>query len=184
MNIKHQVSVPNIETADLKCLSSLKEKTLYSGLMIYHMNSKVPRSSTCKVKLTHAHDPSLLNRMCKKLCETRPLGMCALWPWPWRYDLGSWTTIVRNIIQIQLGSEELRPGHRFLVCTHCDLGLGGMTLGQGRDTSLSHGKQLCQMLCRSNTAVRGYGPDTDFWYVCTVTLTLEICPWFKVMTHP
>ena len=28
------------------------------------------------------------------------------------------------------------------------------------------------------------GPDTDFGYVCTVTLTLEIWPWFKIMTHP
>ena len=28
------------------------------------------------------------------------------------------------------------------------------------------------------------GPDTDFQYVCTVTLTLEIWPWLKVMTHP
>ena len=35
--------------------------------------------------------------------------MCALWPWPWRYDLGSrswhilgsWTTIVWSIIQIR-----------------------------------------------------------------------------------
>ena len=63
------------------------------------------------------------------------LGMCALWPWPWRYvlgsrswhTLGSWITIVWNIIQIQLG--------------------------------------------------------IDFGYVCTVTLTLEIWPWIKVMTH-
>ena len=54
----------------------------------------------------------------------RPLDMCALWPWPLRYDLGSrschtpgsCTTIVWNI-QIQLGSEELWPGPR----VHCDL---------------------------------------------------------------
>ena len=47
--------------------------------------------------------------------------MCVLWPLPSRYDLGpmSWhtlgslTTIVWNIIQIQHGSEELWPGHRF-----------------------------------------------------------------------
>ena len=32
--------------------------------------------------------------------------------------------------------------------------------------------------------MRSYGPDTDFQYVCTVTLTLEIWPWVKVMTHP
>ena len=33
-------------------------------------------------------------------------------------------------------------------------------------------------------AVRSYGLDTDFGFVCTVTLTLEMWPWFKVMTHP
>ena len=46
-------------------------------------------------------------------------GMCALWPWPWTYylgsrswhTLGSWTTIVWNIIQIGRGSKKLWPGH-------------------------------------------------------------------------
>ena len=96
--------------------------------------------------------------------------MCALWPWPWRYDLGSrswhtrasWTTIVWNIIQIQLGSEELWPGHWFPVCVHCDLDLEDMTLGQGHDTRLGHGQQLCEILSRSNLAVRSYCQDTDF----------------------
>ena len=77
------------------------------------------------------------------MARTLILCISALWPWPWRYDLGSrswhilgsWTTIVRNIIQIQHGSEELRPGH-------------------------------------------------EFGYVCTVTLTLEVWPWLKVMTYP
>ena len=41
-----------------------------------------------------------------------------------------------NINQIQLGSEELRPGHRFPVYVHCDL--ADMTLGQGHDTPLGH----------------------------------------------
>ena len=49
------------------------------------------------------------------MARTRILGMCAVWPWPWRYDIGSrswhtfgsWTTIVWNIIQIKLGSGEL-----------------------------------------------------------------------------
>ena len=49
-----------------------------------------------------------------------------------------------------------------------------MTLGQGHKTSLGHGQQLCEILSRSNMAVRSYGPDTDFGYVGTVTLTLEI----------
>ena len=123
---------------------------------------------------------------------TQILGMSKLWPWPWRYDLGSrswhtlrsWITIMWNIIKIWYGSEELWPGHGFLVYKHCDLDLEGMTLGQGHDTPLGHGQQLCEILSRSNMAVRCYGPDTDFGYVCTVTLTLEIWPWVKVMAHP
>ena len=67
---------------------------------------------------------------------------------------------------------------------HCDLDLGGMTLGQGHDTTMGHGQQLCEVLFRSNLAVRRYGPSTDFGYVCTVTLTLEIGLWVKVVTHP
>ena len=51
------------------------------------------------------------------------------------------------------------------------------------DASLGHWKQLCEILSRSNLAVRSYCPDTDFGYVCTVTLKLEIWPWVKVMTH-
>ena len=70
------------------------------------------------------------------MARTRISSMCALWPWPWRNDLGSrlwhtlgsWTTIVWNIIQIQLCSEELWPGHGFPLCMHRDLDLGDMTL--------------------------------------------------------
>ena len=40
--------------------------------------------------------------------------------------------------------------------------------------TLGHGQQLCEILSRSNLAVRGYGRDTDFQYMCTVTLTFEI----------
>ena len=78
----------------------------------------------------------------------------------------------------------LLPRHRFPVCVHCDLDLGDITLGQGHDTPLGHGQQLCEILSRSNLAMRSYGPYKDFGYVCTVTLTLEIWPWVKVMTHP
>ena len=77
------------------------------------------------------------------MANTSILGMCTLWPWPWRYDLAfrswhtlvSWTTIVWSNIKIL------------------------------------HAK-------------RSYGLDTDLRYMCTVTLTLEIWPWIKVMTHP
>ena len=114
------------------------------------------------------------------IARTRISSICALWPWPWRYDLGSrswhtlgsWTTIVWNIIQIQFGSEELWLGHIFPVCVHCDLDLGDMTLGKDLDTPWGHGQQLCEILSRSNLAVRSYGPDTDFQYVCIHA----ICP--------
>ena len=43
-----------------------------------------------------------------------------------------------------------------------DLGLGDMTLSQGHDTPLGHGQQWCEILCRSNMAVKSYGPDTEF----------------------
>ena len=54
---------------------------------------------------------------------------------------------------------------RFRIC---------VTLGQGHDTPLGHGQQLCEILSRSKLTVRSYGSDTDFGYVCTVTLKLEI----------
>ena len=60
------------------------------------------------------------------------------------------------------------------VYMHCDLDLEDMTLGQGHDTPLGHGQQLCEILSRYNMAMRKYGPNTDFGYVFTVTLTLEI----------
>ena len=46
--------------------------------------------------------------------------------------------------------------------------------GQGYDTHLGYGLHLCEVLSRSNMAVRSYGQDTDFGYVCNLTLTLEI----------
>ena len=64
------------------------------------------------------------------------------------------------------------------------LGLGDMALDEDHDTPLGHGQQLCEILSRSNLAVKCAGPDVDFGYVCTVTMTLEIWPCVKVMTHP
>ena len=55
----------------------------------------------------------------------------------------------------------------------CDL--GRFNRSTVLDTRLGHG-QLC-LISRSNTAGRSYGPDTDFVYVCTVTLTLGIQQW-------
>ena len=58
-----------------------------------------------------------------------------------------------------------------------------MTLGQGHDKSWGH-VQVCEILFRSKLAVRCYGHNTNFRYVCTMTLALVICPWAKVVTHP
>ena len=54
------------------------------------------------------------------------------------------------------------PDTDILLCVHFDLDLEGMTLGQGHDTPLGHRQQLCEILSRSNKAVRSYFPDTDF----------------------
>ena len=101
------------------------------------------------------------------MAQTQISRMCALWPWPWWYDLGSrshrlwsWTTIVWNYVQIEQGSTKLWPGHGSPVCVHCDLDLGDMTLGQGHDTPLGHGQQMCEIISRSDKGVRSYGPDT------------------------
>ena len=119
------------------------------------------------------------------------LVVCAPRPWLWRYDLGSrpWytlgsqITILCNIIQIHYGSEELWPRHRFCVCEHCDLDLGDMTSGPCHTLGYRQ-RQLCEISSRSNMKVRSYGPDTDFGYDCTVTLTLDVWPCVKVITNP
>ena len=102
------------------------------------------------------------NLAVRRFARTRISCVCVLWPLPQGYDLGSrtWhtiglsTTIVWNIIRIQLGSEELWPGHRFWGRVHCDLDLGDMTLGQGPK------QQLCEILSRSDKLVVSYEPDT------------------------
>ena len=66
------------------------------------------------------------------------LGICALWHWPWIYNLGS------------------RSWHTLVSWTN-----------------------LCEIWSWSNLAVRIEGLDTDFWYVCTMTLTYEIWPWSR-----
>ena len=76
------------------------------------------------------------------------------------HTLGSWTTIVWNIIQIQHGREELWSEHGIWVCVHCDLDLGSMTLGQGHDTPLGHGQELCEISSRTEKGLRSNGPET------------------------
>ena len=50
--------------------------------------------------------------------------------------------------------------------------LRDMSFVQGCDTPLGHGQQLCEVLSRSNMAVRSY--YQDFGNVWTVILTLDI----------
>ena len=50
----------------------------------------------------------------------------------------------------------------------------GMTLGRSHDKPLDNEQLLCEILSRSNLAARSYYPNTDFGYVCVVTLTMEI----------
>ena len=123
------------------------------------------------------------------IARTWIISMWALWPWHWRYDpgsitwhtLGSWTISVWNIIQIQHGNEELWPWHGFSVYMHFDL--GDMTLDQGHYTPLGHGEQLCEILRVPKKQLRVMA-RTWIWGVLAVTLTLEIWPWVKVITHP
>ena len=121
--------------------------------------------------------------------------MRALWPWHWKYDIES-----RSDTPLGHGQQlcEILPTSNMVVksygldmyllvhvSVHCDLDLGGMTLGGDHDIPLGHGQQLCE-ISRSNMAVRIYGPDMSFWYVhvCTLTLTLAVWPKVKVMPHP
>ena len=106
-------------------------------------------------------------------------------PWvrSW-HTLALSSTIMWNIIQIQLNSKKLWYRQRFYLRVHFDLDHGNLTLDQGHDTPLGRVQQVCEILSRSNLAVRSYGIDKDFSYVCTVTLTLETWPWVEVIIHP
>ena len=70
-------------------------------------------------------------------------------------------TLLGHVQQIEQFGEitEFWPGHGFWICTcmHCDLDIRDMTLGQGYDTPLGNGQQLCEIL-----SVRSYDPDTVF----------------------
>ena len=48
----------------------------------------------------------------------------------------------------------------YWICAHCDFNLEDMTFGQGHDTPVGHGQQLCEILSRSDKWVRRYDPDT------------------------
>ena len=76
------------------------------------------------------------------------------------------------------------PGLRFRVCVHSYLDLWDITFVQGHSTPSDHWQWMCEILSRSNMAVRSYDLDKALGCVCTLTLNLEIWPWVKVMTNP
>ena len=80
--------------------------------------------------------------------------------------------------------EQLHKFCDFFLCVQYDSDLGDMTLSQGHDRSLGHGQQMSEVSFKSKLPVKSYDANTEFRYVCTVTLNLELWPWVKVMTHP
>ena len=52
------------------------------------------------------------------------------------------------------------PGHGFWLCVHCDL--VDMNLGQGNNTPLGHGQQLCEASFKSKLPVKGNIPGYTF----------------------
>ena len=96
------------------------------------------------------------------------------------HTLRSWIAVEWNIIQIQHGSEG-GGGYFYSV----DKEFGYMCIETLSMeiwpwvkviTPLGPDQELCEILSRSNMAVRCCGADTDFGYVCTVILTFEIWP--------
>ena len=61
---------------------------------------------------------------------------------------------------------------------NCDLDLGDMTRSESHNTIVFNIIQI------KHDSKELYGSDKDLDYVCTVTLTFEIGPFVKVMTHP
>ena len=109
------------------------------------------------------------------MVRTPFFGICALWSWPWRYDLGtrswhtigSWTISVRYYPDLTWQWGVMARTQIFSICAQCDLDLEDMTLGQGHDTPFRYRQQLREILSRSNLAVRRYA-WTQFWGICAV----------------
>ena len=66
---------------------------------------------------------------------------------------------------------------KFLPCVNCDLDLGVVSLSKGHDT-------IAWYIIKIQLGSDNLWPRHGFGYVCTVTMTSEISPWVKVMTHP
>ena len=92
--------------------------------------------------------------------------------------LGSWTTIVWYIIQVQLHSG---PDNEFSYVCIVALTLEMLPVVKVI-TLLGWGQKSCE-ISRSNLpgSSKTLWPDKDFSYMCTVTLTCEIWPWVNVI---
>ena len=114
----------------------------------------------------------------RSYCPYTVLGMCELWPWPWRNDsdsrvnLGSCTIIAKMLSRSNLPVRSYGLDKDFGYV--CRVTLTSEVWPSVMSWHTGHGQYVGEILSRYNFEVRSYSLDTDFWYMCTVTLTLEI----------
>ena len=87
-------------------------------------------------------------------------------------------------IQIQPGSNELWPRNGFWLCFHCDLDIVYIILGQGHDTPLDHGQQLCKILSRFNSAEILHWPVFMQFFICHVYKSYKSSSTFVAHSFP
>ena len=56
------------------------------------------------------------------------------------------------------------------LCMQCDLDLIDIALGQGHDTPLCHGQQLCEILSISNINIVSSDSGKDYGYLIDPTV--------------
>ena len=109
---------------------------------------------------------------------TRILVMCVLRPWTWRYDLGSmvmscfWVMDNKCVKYYQDQTWQYGVMARIQILGMFDLDLGDMTLGEGHDTSLGQGQQLCE-ISQIQHGSEELWPIQGFWFLCA----LGLWPW-------
>ena len=91
------------------------------------------------------------------MAQTRIPSMRALWPWPWvKVMIHHWIMDNNCVKYYQDPIWQWGVKTRIRILGMCVLWHWPWRYdhGQGHDTPLSHGQQLCQILSRSNVAVR------------------------------
>ena len=83
-------------------------------------------------------------------------------------------TAATQVYNESYAEEQLHKFCDFFLCVQYDSDLGDMTLSQGHDRSLGHGQQMSEVSFKSKLPVKSYDANTEFRYVCTVTLNLEL----------